>query len=88
MVRQGILTALLSNSLSVQMPVMDGIEATKQIRRIKLLEELPVVGWTADFRPAELEKYLEIGMNLCIAKPIRFENLRTSINSVSPGCSF
>jgi signal transduction histidine kinase/ActR/RegA family two-component response regulator len=63
--------------MDVQMPEMDGMEATQIIRRNGWTEDvLPVLGLTADFRTTDLSKYQEIGMNDCIGKPIRINDLR------------
>lgn len=62
----------------VQMPGMDGLEATRQIRgklgRSKL--QLPIVGLTANYSTAEIGIYQEAGMNNCIAKPVRLQGLK------------
>jgi CheY-like chemotaxis protein len=67
--------------MDVQMPEMDGIEATQTIRRNGWTQDvLPVLGLTADFRAADLSKYQAIGMNDCLGKPIRINDLSTYIN--------
>lgn len=63
----------------VQMPNLDGFEATKQIRQVVSSQDLPVVGLTADFLSSEMKRYTEIGMNTCLGKPIRLEVLRNCI---------
>jgi signal transduction histidine kinase/CheY-like chemotaxis protein len=68
--------------MDVQMPVMDGIECTKQIRGILGLrrEDLPVVGVTASFQHSDLEYYQRIGMNTCLGKPLRMLKLKQVIS--------
>ena len=56
--------------MDVQMPVMDGLEATRHIRR-KLGIELPIVGVTASYRQRDSQTYADVGMDDCIAKPVR-----------------
>ena len=68
--------ALLSNEdfdgvlMDCQMPVMDGYEATRQIRLQEKYKTLPVIAMTANAMKADKEKVLAIGMNDHIAKPI------------------
>jgi signal transduction histidine kinase/ActR/RegA family two-component response regulator len=67
--------------MDVQMPEMDGIEATQIIRRNGWNQDiLPVLGLTAGFRTADLSKYQAIGMNDCLGKPIRIDDLSAYIN--------
>jgi signal transduction histidine kinase/CheY-like chemotaxis protein len=63
--------------MDVQMPVLDGIEATKEIRRRGWTG--PVIGLTASFQWSELSFYQEIGMDDCLGKPVRLKDLRSAI---------
>lgn len=65
--------------MDMQMPVMGGMEATALIREKHARSELPIVGLTADFRKAELQKYIDAGMNYCVGKPIRLKELMSTI---------
>ncbi len=56
--------------MDMQMPVMDGIEATEAIRADKQFQDLPIVAMTANAMAADRERCLEAGMNDHIAKPI------------------
>ncbi|MDL2266510.1 response regulator [Desulfovibrio sp. OttesenSCG-928-G15] len=56
--------------MDLQMPVMDGFEATAQIRALPGMESLPVVAMTAHATVTEKEKSLAAGMNEHISKPI------------------
>mmetsp|Transcript_13030 Transcript_13030/g.18203 ORF Transcript_13030/g.18203 Transcript_13030/m.18203 type:complete len:665 (+) Transcript_13030:1295-3289(+) len=74
--------------MDVQMPVMDGNEATKQIRAKGWTRNmLPIVGLTADYRSADEEFYRSIGMNDCIGKPVRMRNLKAAIHRVIAECA-
>jgi signal transduction histidine kinase/CheY-like chemotaxis protein len=59
--------------MDVQMPVMDGIEATRQLRR--LAPELPVIGLTAHALPEERDRCLAAGMADHVTKPIDMDRL-------------
>lgn len=63
------------------MPLMDGLTATRRLRETFDPSSLPVIGLTADFRKSELSKYIEIGMNDCIGKPVRLAELKESIRA-------
>jgi putative two-component system response regulator len=56
--------------MDVQMPVMDGLAATAEIRRIPALAHLPIVALTASARPGDPERCRAAGMDGHIAKPL------------------
>jgi len=56
--------------MDCQMPVMDGYEATRQIRKQDKFKKLPIVALTANALKGDREMVLEAGMNDHIAKPI------------------
>ena len=56
--------------MDLHMPVMDGFEATRQIRQLAGGDELPIVAMTAAAMREDHEKCLAVGMNDHIAKPI------------------
>jgi len=61
--------------MDVQMPVMNGIEATQQIRLLPGYENVPIIGVTAGNVLGEKEKCLESGMNDFLPKPLRQADL-------------
>jgi CheY-like chemotaxis protein/HPt (histidine-containing phosphotransfer) domain-containing protein len=63
--------------MDVQMPEMDGIEATKQIRLLqdKTKASVPIIALTANSTKEENQKYLEAGMNNYLAKPYEESSL-------------
>lgn len=62
--------------MDVQMPEMDGITATQQIREAWSADRQPwIVAMTANALAGDREKYLNQGMNDYVAKPVRIEDL-------------
>ncbi|MCJ8153972.1 response regulator [Chryseobacterium sp. SSA4.19] len=61
--------------MDVQMPVMNGIEATQQIRMVPGYENTPIIGVTAGNVLGEKEKCLESGMTDFLPKPLRQADL-------------
>lgn len=68
--------------MDVQMPVMDGFEATKSIRQKGYSkEQLPILAITANAYSEDIEHCLQSGMQGHIAKPVMIDNLKSSLNS-------
>lgn len=64
--------------MDIQMPKMDGYEATRQIRRLtdSALAQIPIVAVTANAFEEDKQEAREAGMNGHIAKPISIKQLR------------
>ncbi len=71
--------------MDIQMPVMDGYEATQRIRDELELSGLPVIAMTADVWDGDREQCLAAGMNDYISKPFRPEALYATIARWLPG---
>jgi two-component system sensor histidine kinase/response regulator len=61
--------------MDVQMPLMDGLEATRQIRANQAFAPLPVIAVTANALEEEKRRCLEAGMNDFVTKPLMPETL-------------
>ena len=68
--------------MDIQMPVMDGLTATKLIREQERFANLPIIAMTAHAREEDREKSLAAGMNLHIAKPVSADKLLVTIKSI------
>ncbi|KAI8297103.1 hypothetical protein K4K61_000277 [Colletotrichum sp. SAR11_59] len=76
--------------MDVQMPVLDGYEATKMIRKdsIDVVRKVLVIAMTASAIQGDREKCLAAGMNDYLAKPVRSEVLKKKLDTyVSPQAS-
>lgn len=56
--------------MDIEMPVMDGFQATRLIRQMDKAQSLPVIAMTANTLPADIRRCHDAGMNAHIAKPI------------------
>lgn len=61
--------------MDVQMPVMNGYEATESIRNLKNFGDVPIIALTAGNVKGEREKCLSIGMNDFVVKPVVEKNI-------------
>lgn len=71
--------------MDMQMPVMDGVTATREIRKLPQFRNLPIVAMTANAMQGDKEKCLEAGMQDHVAKPIEPDDLwRALLKWVKP----
>jgi signal transduction histidine kinase len=70
--------------MDIQMPEMDGVEATRAIRALPgAAGRVPIVAVTANVLPEQRELYLSAGMNDYIAKPLNRDRLRDVIGRLA-----
>ena len=66
--------------MDVQMPEMDGVEATHRIRKELSQAEQPyIIAMTANAVEGDREKYLEYGMDAYISKPVRIDEITSCL---------
>ncbi len=61
--------------MDMQMPVMDGVTATKEIRKLEKFKKLPIIAMTANAMDMDRDRCLAAGMNDFVTKPIEPEEL-------------
>lgn len=66
--------------MDCQMPVMDGYEATRQIRAMGGFDDLPIIAMTANVMAGDRERSLACGMNAHIGKPIDLSELSQTLS--------
>ena len=73
--------------MDVQMPLMDGGEATRQIRALPdpALAKIPILAMTANAFEEDRKSVLECGMNGFLSKPINIEELIAALSSLLAG---
>ena len=73
--------------MDVQMPVMNGYEATKAIRRSshELAKAIPIIAMTANAFSEDIQHSLAAGMNAHISKPVDMKTLEKTIRSIKSG---
>ncbi len=67
--------------MDVQMPKMDGHEATKAIRRLADGKDVPIVGMTANAYKRDRQRCSESGMNDCLSKPFERSQFLKTVKS-------
>ena len=73
--------------MDVQMPVMNGYEATKAIRRSshELAKTIPIIAMTANAFSEDIQHSLAAGMNAHVSKPVEMKVLEKTIRSIRSG---
>ncbi len=73
--------------MDVTMPVMDGLQATRAIRNLPLsINTVPIIAFTASVTNKEVQRCLKTGMNACVPKPFKDDELLQALLAVTnPG---
>ncbi|MFN8560794.1 MAG: ATP-binding protein [Anaerolineae bacterium] len=68
--------------MDIQMPVMDGLEATRRIRAMEsATSKIPIIAFTASTERGERQRYLDDGVSAIIGKPFSLRELRQTIET-------
>ena len=71
--------------MDIQMPEMDGDEATRKIRKVWPKDQQPyIIAMTANALEGDREKYLSVGMDNYVSKPVKIEDLVSALESAKP----
>lgn len=65
--------------MDIQMPNMDGLDATIEIRKAHTLEKLPIIAVTANVMASDIDNYMENGFNAHVSKPFSKTSLLDQI---------
>jgi two-component system sensor histidine kinase/response regulator len=71
--------------MDIDMPIMNGYEATKQIRILPDWQNTPIIAFSADEGPTAKEKAIAAGMNYFLSKSATLERLTAVIAKYLPG---
>jgi signal transduction histidine kinase/CheY-like chemotaxis protein len=70
--------------MDIQMPVMDGIAATRLIRKMPApYRQIPILGFTADADPKHRLQFLQEGMDDCLVKPMNFDLFAKALDDLT-----
>ncbi|AUH00273.1 hypothetical protein CWC46_10935 [Prodigiosinella confusarubida] len=65
--------------MDMQMPKMDGLQATRLIRESRSQTELPIIAMTANVNPSDVQACIDAGMNAHLGKPLSIDNIVSTI---------
>ena len=67
--------------MDINMPEMDGLEATKQIRKFERCSDIPIIAVSSLASQKEIEQGLAVGVSIYITKPFNDEELLAHVQS-------
>lgn len=70
--------------MDLQMPEMDGFDATREIRKREKEKKIPIIALTANAMQGEKAKCIEAGMNDYLSKPFEIQDIEKLINKYFP----
>ena len=71
--------------MDIQMPIMDGVAATKRIRALPApIRDIPIIAMTGNVLPQQVRSFLEAGMNDHVGKPIERAKLYNNVRRWLP----
>jgi CheY-like chemotaxis protein len=68
--------------MDMQMPKMDGLEATRKIRAMKLQKAPYIIALTANVLGEDIQKCLDAGMDEYLGKPIKIDSLKRLLQKI------
>ena len=71
--------------MDVQMPTLDGLDATREIRKDPAFAEVPIIALTALAMQGDRERCLAAGANEYMSKPVRLRELHETIQRLLRG---
>ena len=70
--------------MDIEMPEMDGVDATRSIRKLEPATQHPfIIAMTANAMEGDRERYLQAGMDGYISKPLRIKELLSGLQAAS-----
>ena len=66
--------------MDIQMPIMNGVEASKYLKKNEKTKDIPIIGVTAYAYEDEIVKFKKSGMNEVLTKPVKMNKIKEAID--------